>query len=289
MITQHNQRLFYSDDGTLTDVTLLLNDFRKGTFNVGNWVAAEDYLYIGSDLPFSHKYIDITTANSATTDMAIDIWDGNSWEPAVDVLDETASAGVSLAQSGIVSWKADQDETWAREGDSQEDISDLSSGPPIYCFYWLRIKFTVDLSVGTIINHIGYLFNNDDELYSIYPDLQNTQTLDCFEPMAASGTKTSWKEQSFIASQELIRQMRSSNIVWSPAQIVNFEILKNAAIHKTAEIIYAALGEPYEFNRKTAMERYSQSFNLNKFDIDTDRNARLSPREKGLSTVFARR
>ena len=42
MITQHNQRVFYSDDGTLTDITLRVNDFRKGTFDIGGFVAGQD-------------------------------------------------------------------------------------------------------------------------------------------------------------------------------------------------------------------------------------------------------
>jgi len=288
MITQHNQRVFYSDNGVLQDITLKVNPFREYSFDIGGYVAGEDYIYIGSDLPFSQKFIDIITPNTNSAAINVELWDGNSWQQVVDILDETANGVVSFAKDGIVSWKTKKNEPgWSNESESS-DIPELST-TVIYCFYWLRIEFDADLSSGTTINHVGYKFSDDDQLYSQYPDLKNTQMLDCFEPTEPSGTKLDWDEQSLVAAQQLTNQMRTSGITWSPAQIVDFEILQEASVHKTAEIIYSAMGTAYEDNRKLAQEKFSKAFSMKKFNIDRNQNARLDEGERIVSTAFLSR
>ena len=141
------------------------------------------------------------------------------WIAAVDVLDDTDVGydGKSLSGSGVVSWKTDEDKScWGLEDDS-EDIPELST-TMVYCFYWLRFKISADLSAGTTLNHIGYLFNSDNELYNYYPDLNNQQFRDCFVPTLPPDTKLDWKDQSLAAAGNVCNYLRGKIIILSPAQ-----------------------------------------------------------------------
>lgn len=290
IVSQHNQRLFYSDNGTLSDLTTRLNDFRDGSFDLSGYVPGEDYIYIGADLPFSHKYFDLSAFNSDASNIVIEYWDNSQWRPVIDVINETLSddATKSFTKSGIISWKSPRSsQAWVSETESS-DIPELSS-TLIYCFYWLRISFTGTLSSGTTLNHIGYKFADDNALFGEYPDLNNQQMMDAFEPTLAAGTKTDWKEQELIASSYILTRMGTAGIAFTPSQILNFDILKEPCIHKTAEIIYAALGDPYEPRRKLSADKFNEAFSIDKFQIDTNADTKIDGIEKIVSQSFLSR
>jgi hypothetical protein len=151
------------------------------------------------------------------------------------------------------------------------------------------MRFSWDEDFTATINHIGQRFNSDDDLYGFYPDLNNQQIRDCFEPDLPDNTKLDYCEQSIQAVEAITREMRQRKIIWSQNQIIDFEILRNAAIHKTAEIIYGALGEAREENRKLASEKYKEAFNLDRFHIDSNRNSNLDCKEELKSTTYMSR
>lgn len=287
MITQHNQRVLYSDNGVLEDITLKVNNFRDRTYSLA--YKTGDYLYIGVDLPFNHKYFDLVTANAIVLQPTIETWDGSEWDLAVDILDETqegtTNPDASLGQSGTISFKTDEDETgWGC--DDTKDIPELNSAI-IYNKYWLRISWNANFT--TTINHIGQKFCSDDDLYGFYPDLDNQDLRDCFVRTEPEGTKLDWIEQEIQAVEAITREMRARHILWTPNQILDFEILRNAAIHKTAEIILGALGTAYEENRKLASEKYKEAFNLDKFNVDKNANSNLDCGEDKVTVSYLRR
>jgi len=295
MITQHNQRVFFGDNGALQDITLEVNPYRKGIFPV-SYTAGEDYIYCGVDLPFNHKYFDMTVANTVVNTVLVEIWDGTEWCEAIDILDDTANSttnpDASLGESGIISFKNRIDNSQGKsvcnwQCDDTDEITDLTTGPLIYSKYWIR--FSWDVSFTATINHVGQLFNDDDDLYGFYPDLNNQDMKDCFEPDEPTGTKADWIEQEIQAVESITREMRARHLLWSPNQILDFEILRNAAIHKTAELIYSAFGTAYEENRKLAQTKYKEAFNLDKFNIDKNRNSNLDCGEDRVSTQYLRR
>lgn len=108
MIT--NQRILWDDDGTETDLSVALNDFRTGS-QVIDFVAADDKLYIASDMPFNHKWIEASVVNDAASVVTVENWFGGSdgWVSAVDIIDRTSVGGVSLAQSGVIQWKTNRE------------------------------------------------------------------------------------------------------------------------------------------------------------------------------------
>jgi len=267
-----NQRVIFDDDGTENDLSVDLNDFR-GSAVTFDYVAADDKLYVGSDLPLNHLWIEIETANDAASVASVEIWYNNDWIAAVDVLDHTAAAGVSLAQSGIIQWKTNRDKGWDREQDSEVVTGITKVG--IYDYYWLRINFSADLNALTEIKHLGHKFATDAVLYTYYPDLNNANIKTAF----ASG-KTDWKDQHFMAAENIIFDLKKSDIIISPSQILDYEIFEKPAVHKIAEIIYRGMGRAYNENRENARKEYNENFNQTFFNIDLNRNANLSDRER---------
>jgi len=96
------QRVIYSDNGTLIEISQPVNDFRAGSYVFAGFVAAEDKLYIGTELPFNHKWLEIGVPNDVASVSSVDIWSGSAWIPGVDVNDGTqATSGKALSGSGV--------------------------------------------------------------------------------------------------------------------------------------------------------------------------------------------
>jgi len=160
-------RVILSDNTVLTDLSINLNNFKSGTETVV-LVAAEDFLFVGSDLPFNHRYLDIGTANSNASVLSVSLWDGDTFSAAVDTIDETDSSGVTLAQSGVFSWKLDKNKNWSRK--DTEDVTGLTT-LTIYHLFWARFAVSADLSGGTTLNTVGNKFSSDADLGVLYPEL----------------------------------------------------------------------------------------------------------------------
>ena len=285
MITQLNQRVLFSDNGTIEDITLKVNEYRRESFAL-SYTAGEDFLFVGVDLPFNNKYFDLITPNVLASNIVVEIWDGSAWQQAVDILDGTQTAGASLAESDTVSFSPRKNKCdWICE-DCSADVDGLA-GTQIYNKYWMRFSWSLDISAT--INHIGLRFNDDQDLFGFYPDLFNSQMFDCFAPDEPSGTKTDWCEQSIQAVEAITKQMRAGRIMLSPNQILDPELLRNAAIHKTAEIIYSAFGTAYEENRKLAQQKYKESFDIKMFNIDKNASGDLDCGEGLVSTTYMTR
>lgn len=273
MITLETQRVLWNRQGTLLDVTADLNDFKTSTLTFDYTVG--DYLYIGTWYPFNHRHFEVEVANSNTADITIEYWNGTDWQQAVDIIDFTNDLGVSNS----IRWVTDDDEqTWNREDDTSEDIPELST-VKIYDKYWLRISWSANLSASTELLHLGFKYADDSDLYGRYPDLNNQQFRDNYLPDQPRGTKTDWNEQHFIASNEVIKELKRRRIIKSQDMILDFESLRDAAIHKVAELIYATLGESYEVNRNTAREYFQESLNTSFHPVDKNNNARTEASE----------
>lgn len=274
-----NQRIFWSDNGTLVDVSKELNDFRSNNYTLPI-VAAEDYIYIASLLPFNHKWIEVGTANDQASVISAQIWWANSWNNALDEMDYTSSSGVALAQSGIFRFQPDRLKGWDRELDA-DDVTGLDTTVAINDYYWMRLSFSADLNASTAISYIGHKFSDDDDLYSFYPVLNNS----AFQSSFASG-KTDWNEQAFMAAQTIIRDLRAKSIIFERDQILDYELFNEASIHKTAEIIFGGFGQDYSDDMKMARALYRESLDIKQFNIDKTGDGSLQGVERAISTRF---
>jgi len=273
MITIENQRIIWDDGGVLRDLSLTLNDYREQTIVFDYEVG--DYLYIGTFFPFNHRYFDVKESNLIQAQPTIEYWNGNTWSEAVDVLDESND----LSNSGVIRFVTDDDKQgWLPENESR-DVSGLET-TRIYDKFWLRLSWDQTFTPLTELNYIGFCFSKDDQLYGRYPDLNNQQFRNNFEPTLPSGTKADWNEQHFIAADEIIRDLKRKLIIKSENQILDYSLLSDASVHKVAEIIYASLGEAYENNRKNVREYYNIALNQGLQPVDSNMNARLDVQEQ---------
>lgn len=276
-----NQRIIWKDDTTENDLSVNLNNFRSNSETIA-LVADEDAIYIASDLPFNHRWIEVETENDQAAAPTVAIWFSNEWVSAVDIIDQTASSDVTLAQSGILQWRTDRQKGWDRELDS-EDVSGVSK-VGIYDMYWIRLGFSADLAASTAIKYIGHKFATDAVLYTFYPDLNSSNIMTAF----ASG-KTDWKDQHFMAAEDIIQDLRKADIIRGASQILDYEIFEEVAVHKCAEIIYRGMGRAYEADRAKARKEYNESFNMTFYNTDLDGDGNLSDRERRQRSGFVGR
>jgi hypothetical protein len=274
------QRIVWDDNGTLNDISLPTSDYLADTQTIPI-VAAEDKLYIGSDLPFFYRYFDVSTANATGSVVSVEIWDGTDWNAAVDVIDETSVGGASLAQSGYIRFKVNRNESWAKEATS-EDVTGITT-LKIYGKYWARLTWSADLDANTALNYIGFKFSNDSQLGARYADLNTTAAKSAW----ASG-KTDWDDQHFEAAEEIIRELRHNSIIQRADQIVEPGEFREASVHKVAEIIMQNWGDEYEDNRLTAQKKYKSALKFNFPQIDSDGDGKADSYEKFRSFGFSR-
>jgi hypothetical protein len=275
-----SNRIIWKDNATLRDLSLSLNDLYTGTETIA-FVAAEDAIYIGGDLPFGNRYFEVGTANTNTASVSVSIWDGNAFSAVAETLDQTSVGGKTLAQSGIISWNIDRDKQFSQE-DTTEDISDLST-LKLYDLYWVKLTFSADLSASTALKYVGFKFARDEDLAGRYPDLNRSDTKTAF-----SASKTTWNDQHILAAEEIIRDLRKKREIISPNQILDYEVFTQPAVHKVAEIIMNSFGKDFIDQKEQARKDYQTLLNKLSFQVDANADGRLELGEKVSSARLSR-
>lgn len=265
-----NTRIISKISGSIVDQSASLADYLGGS--VAMVLTSTDALYLGTDLPFNHRWFEVATVNAGAAVPTIQLFNGSNWLDVVDVIDETTVAGVPFARSGIVSWVPNRQNTGWINLYSTEQMSDLST-LKIYDRYWVKVSFSATVSVT--MKHVGHKFSTDTHLFSQYPDLNNSNLMTAFK----SG-KTNWNDQAFEAAEIIIQNLREMNVIFSKDQILDWPIFKNASVHKTAEIIYNAFGKDYDDERIKSHRAYNDSIRIKAFNVDKNSNARLELNEK---------
>lgn len=266
-------RVIYSDDGTLSDLSVNLNNYHAGTGAIPV-VASEDYIYIASYYPFNSFYMAFDTANTQSSALSISYWDGNEWRTAVDVIDQTNG----FEQDGLVTFVPDKARSgWVYEdtvnNSGAEEITGLGD-VTIYDRYWLRLSLSNDLDAGTTIKWIMYKFISDDELYSEFPVFNSTEFKTAYE----SG-KTNWEEQVVVASQLTVDELVKNGIIQSGDQLLDYCKLKSPCVAKTAEIIFNAFGDDYNDDRLKANDLFKERIGKKVFNVDSNNDAVLNRQE----------
>ncbi len=267
-----SQRVLFSDNGTIADYSMELGDYRVGTVTPA-YTVAQDFLYLGSEYPFNHKWFDVGTANAVASSVTVHIWDGSAWNAAVDVLDGTKVGGASLAQDGFIRWSTDRLKGWSPEQDSS-DVTGLTS-TDIYDLYWTRLTWSATLTAGMTLLNVGSKFATDAALHGFYPDLNNSDLMAQF----AAG-KSDWGEQHYAAADAIVRELKRKGIIFSRAQVFDYEMLTEPAIHKAAEIIYGGMGAAFRDHMAAAKGRFHGALDIGQFNIDLNADGALDESEK---------
>lgn len=232
-----SQRVFY---GT-TDISVAVSDFRVGSYALT--YSAGNYIYIGSSAPFTNLWVEMSTvAASSAGNPTVQMWFGQAWENAVDIIDQTSG----MTASGRISWATDRLKGWNYE---QESVTVGLTGTAVYNRYWARISWASGFTAG--IAFIGQKFSSDTILQSLHPDLLQTQILNGYKT-----GKTNWDEQHFMAAEAIIRDLRKRNMAKHRGQILDWSVFEEASAHKVAEIVYLACGSAYKDHADSAKKRY---------------------------------
>ena len=278
-----NSRVILNKNGTLTDLTLALSDYHSVTA-VPHIDTGTDFLYVGSDLPFNHRYFLIDVVNNQDATISIDLWTGDGWTAAIDILDGTLNGTHPMGKSGIISWTPDPDKSsWSWDDTNEMPNSGLQS-LKIQGLYWARLKWSANLRNTMALQYVGHKFSEDADLYVEYPEFSTNN----FKTAFASG-KNNWNDQHLLAAEYVIQDLRVMNLARQGDQILDWRRFKNASVHKAAEIIYKAFGDDYENNLVQAKRDYKDSLQQKYYNLDTNRDATLTEQEKVPTTVFVTR
>lgn len=280
-----NTRIFFGDNGVLTDWTTSLNEYTTAGKSF-SYTVNQDYIYIGQRSPFNHIYIKMdSTVNAIASVASVEYWNGKEWISAVEVIDETSVNGISLAQSGFISFVPDRDKSWDKEDTnySGSQITGLTS-VVIYDLYWMRIKFSATLTPSVGIKWMGYKFCKDSDLAVELPNLSRQSVRDVF-----SVGLSNYEEQIVTASKLLIDDLISKSIIEEAGNILVREQFTLACVYKLAEVIYTVLGDDYNDDKVAAQGEYYKRLNKSIFKVDTNNNATLDAKESVARAGFLSR
>lgn len=271
------KRILYSDDGTLNDWSVNLDNYHSGTHSM-DFIAAEDSIYIGSRLPFNHLYfkLDGANVNANASVMTVSYWDSGEFRSAVDLIDETASSGATLAQSGFVTWSTDRDYGWIREDTNYggNTVTGLTT-VEIYDLYWCKITVSADLTAGVAFSWVGQKFSNDNDLGAEYPSLVRSTFIAAYE----SG-KTDWEEQHMVVAELIVDDLIDLGLILERDQILKKDDLKSSSVSRLAQMIFTGMGDDYSKNRELAENEYRARLNKVMPRIDLNINGRIDINER---------
>lgn len=254
-------RVFFSDNGTLTDKSIEAQDGSDMAFPA---VAAEDYIYVGQYFPFNNLFIEMDTPNVTASLMSTEYWDGKQWRASVDILDGTKLLGATLGRSGVIQFAPNRQYKW----NIIQDTSETNHTPAqlqtltIYDLYWMRMKVSANLDAGTIIKKISYAFTTNQLMQGIDPEIN--------EYLSAWGgvSKINWNEQIILASQHLVADFKARQLVVAPGNIVRFDDIALPVAYRTVALVYSQLGDAFKAKYDDAMRLYTNLLAVKRFTID---------------------
>jgi hypothetical protein len=276
-----NNRVLIKSGGNLVDHSVALSNIQSDTVAL-SLTAGTDFVYLGSDLPFNHRYLWLSAFNTTPAVCSVDLWSGSSWIPAIDVIDVGSVAGVPLARSGVLGWSPDPDQsswTWDDTNDMQGSGLETLK---IQGLYWARLSWSANIT-GTL-KYVGHKFSDDAELEAEYPEFSRTALKTAFK----SGL-TNWDEQSLVAAEYIIRDLKTMNVIRQPDQILDWRLFSKPSVHKTAEIIFRAFGDDYKDNMIDSMRAYKSALDMKYYNVDKSRDATLQEPEKNDTTLWMSR
>lgn len=258
-----NKRIFYSDNGILRDLSVNLNKY-DSIESEFDYISGEDYIYIGSRLPFNSLYFKVINQNEMPANMYVEVWDGENWEFVNELIDETGA----FQKSGYITFVPDRDTGWSMEDtNSGGNIITGLDSLKIYDKYWMRISFDADLSSGVSLSWVGHLFADDADLGSEYPDLVKASVKAAFKT-----GKTDWEEQLVRASEVVIEDLMINRVILDSSQLLDRYDYRSATIQKAAEIIFNAFGDDFVDQKQRAREEYQRRLSNPTKKIDTNAN-----------------
>lgn len=268
-------KIIYSDNGTLSDITPKLSDYYSST-QAFSWVAAEDALYIGSSYPFTSKYFKVSSANVTAGILTVSYWDGATWRAMSDSVDKTGLSGTPFANSGYLEFTVDKLYPWTRDDTVIQSTTNITGlgDVTIYDLYW--IKITASSNISMTLSWMGDVFCTDDDIGGLYPHLLDSTFIDDWE----SG-KTDWEEQRVVATQAAIQYLKTINLN-SEDLLLDKSELSLATAYWAVGLIFSAMGDGYADKVREVKEVAEKMLSGQSFTKDKDLNGIKGVNEGGL-------
>lgn len=213
-----------------------------------------DFLYVGFPGKFASRHFAFTTANTNTTTLTVEYWDGDSWETVKDLVDETQG----FTQDGFCSW-INQDD-WKTT--TVAPINDVE-------LYYVRFSVSADLSAGTSLQSVLNLYSDDSLLRRYYPELvSDTRYL--------PPGRTNFLEQHLAAKDRVVLRLKQRRVIDDESQIVDINEVSIAAMYAAVLIILSYIDQDEEVLARTRanfereIDDLSKSIDANKDGIVTD-------------------
>ena len=254
-----NQNVVLSKiSGSIEDITYKLTDVSHAGASLT--LTSSDAIYIGSELPFNSLYIRLgTKVNDNVANIKYAFYSGNEFVDFTRVLDGTNK----LAKSGVLNLIAA--DTKHPSPQDTKNIDELAI-EGYYGLYWTKIYTSASLD-EIDFKYFGQLFlESDQALFMEYPELSNPAFYKAFG-LIDGKNKTDWLDQRVIATDRVIADLIARGFVVSGDQFLDWRLMKEATIHKCAEIIYKSQGQRYKEDYLMANKSYQQSLENKKFSV----------------------
>lgn len=270
-------RLIHSDNGTLTDITYSIENYFSGSKSI-TINAAEDAIYIGSAYPLTSKYFKFSSVNAVSSSLTVSYWDGTTWQSMSDVIDETDTGSTTFGQSGYINFQTDSRYSWIGENTIENNTTKITGlgDVRIYELYWIKLTFSGAISFT--IDWVGELLCSEDELTGTVPGVGKSTFMTNWET-----GKTNWEEQRYLASVEVLDELRSYRIPSGNILLRKSE-LSRATVYKTLELIYSAMGDGFE-ERVDKYSKLSKKFTQNSLTRDGNLDGRQQTSEINIKTT----
>lgn len=267
-------RLLRGTNGVLSDLSLANQDETATCLH--DVTAATDYLYLGQQFPFNNFYYKMAVANALASTLSIEYWTGSAWVSAVDVLDGTRPSAATLARSGMIQFSPNQRDRWQIVYDSSEvnvAPAELNS-VTIYNMYWIRIKFSANLTPTAASKKICYCFSTHQQI------AHRDSTLNTY--LASFGV-TTWEDHIINASIDVIQELKKRNLITNSGQVLRLDDVTIATDWKTVMSIYFDLGGDYLPKLTAATRMFDNALDLKTANFDKNNNAVVDISEKDSS------
>ena len=275
------KKFIFSDNATLNDYSAKVENYHANNVTI-DYTLSQDYLFIGSELPFNSLFFDLSTANTTSANVVIEYWTGTAWLAMVEILDETSLSGASFGQSGHMTWSPDRYDSWSAEdtvnSNGVERITGLGN-VTVYDLYWIRVSFSATLDVGTAVNWIGPKFCTSADVESEFKLLSKTAFKSAYE----SG-KTEWEEEIVTASRLIVEDLIDQGSIFSGDQLLERRKLKDVCVSRVAQVVFTNLGDDYTDDADRARIEYKSRLSKKNYKADKNNNALLDKQELGVQT-----
>ncbi len=192
-------------------------------------MTSAQFLYVGWFGRFQARHFAMGTANTNSTNMTVEYWDGTSWSEVKDLVDETNG----FQQDGFVSW-INQDD-WKTTTVTPIDDTEL---------FYVRFSVSADLSAGTTLGSVLNLYSNDSLLRRHYPELVSDSR---YLPPG----RTDFLEQHLAAKDKVVLKLKQRRVIDDESQIIDINEVSTAAMYAAVKVILTFIDQDDEVLART--------------------------------------